>query len=171
MLAGQGMASRRKIEEEGPMTTRRWTSAAAVPDADVEPPPPGIEVEYVLATSNAPSRDRVYLQIWTRNRLYHVSAAMVCVAVIDRETRKPDPTARLLGSKLSGGETIRADGSIDLYFPLPVPGCAAVFADPAKQAKVGRTSEVERVVMRLHKMRVRPGAIDTENMTGRFRAR
>jgi len=32
-------------------------------------------------------------------------------------------------------------------------------------------SEVERVVMRLHKMRVRPGAIDTDNSTGRFRMR
>ena len=164
------------MEEDGNVTLR-WTSqAVATRTADrsddaVDPPPQGVEVEYVLATTTAPSRDRVYLQIWTRNRLYHVSASMLCIAVIDRETRKADTTSRLLGSKLSGGESIRPDGSIDLYFPLPVPGCAAVFADPAKQQKVGRTSEVERVVMRLHKMRVRPGAIDTENVTGRFRAR
>ncbi len=163
------MASRRKNEEM--TTTLRWTSQAARELESTEPPTPGIEVEYVLATSNTPSRERVYLQIWTRNRLYHVTAAMICVAVIDRETRKADANARLLGAKLSGGETIRSDGSIDLYFPLPVPGCAAVFADPEKQQKVGRTSEVERVVMRLHKMRVRPGAIDTDNSTGRFRAR
>lgn len=163
------MASRRKNDEMN--TTRRWTSQAARELDATEPPTPGIEVEYVLATSNTPSRERVYLQIWTRNRLYTVSAAMLCVAVIDRETRKADPSSRLLGAKLSGGETIRSDGSIDLYFPLPVPGCAAVFADPEKQQKVGRTSEVERVVMRLHKMRVRPGAIDTDNSTGRFRAR
>jgi hypothetical protein len=163
------MASRRKNDDG--TTTRRWTSQAARELESTEPPTPGIEVEYVLATSNTPSKERVYLQIWTRNRLYLVSASMLCVSVIDRETRKADPNARMLGAKLSGGETIRSDGSIDLYFPLPVPGCAAVFADPDKQQKVGRTSEVERVVMRLHKMRVRPGVIDTENVTGRFKAR
>ena len=165
------MASRRKGDEQG-TTTRRWVSPAVSKELDFsEPPTPGIEVEYVLATNGAPSRERVYLQIWTRNRLYHVSAAMLCVAVIDRETKKPDPAARLLGAKLSGGETVRSDGTIELFFPLPVPGCAAVFSDMEKQQKVGRTSEVERVVMRLHKMRVRPGEIDTENLTGRFRAR
>ena len=164
------MASRRRTETQG-ATTKRWTSPATRELESVEPPTPGIEVEYILATSSTPSRERTYLQIWTRNHLYHVSTAMLCVAVIDRHTRKADPESRLLGAKLSGGETVQPDGSLELYFPLPVPGCAAVFADPDKQLKVGRTSEVERVVMRLHKMRVRPGMIDTENVTGRFRAR
>ena len=149
------------------------------PDADetttpYQPRPPraqGIEVEYRLAGPGP--RDRTMLEIWTKNRIYRVDATMVCVEVLDRATGQPDKDVRLVGSQLSGGQARRPnDDVVDLYYPFPVPGSSAFFSDKTSLKVLGRTSSIERVLLRLHKMRVRQGELDAQwdSFTGRFRA-
>jgi hypothetical protein len=132
----------------------------------------GIEVEYVLAVPGP--RDKTMLEIWTKNRIYRVDATMTCLEVLDRHTGKPDSDLRLVGAQLSGGQSRRPDDDVvDLYYPFPVPGSSAFFSDRNTMKVLGRTSAIERVVLRLHKMRVRAGELDAQwdSMTGRFRAR
>jgi len=133
---------------------------------------PGIDVEYVLDRAGA--RDRTVIEVWTKNRIYRMDATLKCIAVVMRETGEPDSDARLVGAQLAGGETRRSEeGLVDLYYPLPVPGCYAVFNDTTRYRKiVGHTSRVERVVLRVRKARVRDGEADEswDSVTGRFRS-
>jgi hypothetical protein len=132
---------------------------------------PGIDVEYTL--DRAGSRDRTMVEVWTKNRIYRVDASLKCIAVVVRDTGEPDTETRLIGAHLSGGESRRSEEDvIDLFYPLPVPGCVAVFNDTTKYRKVmGHTTRVERVVLRVHKTRVRGGEADEswDSVTGRFR--
>jgi hypothetical protein len=164
-------------DEKPGATTRRFY---VPPDDDTTTVPfhprsaraQGIEVEYCLAGPGP--RDRTMLEIWTKNRIYRVDATMICLEVLDRASGKPDPDVRLVGSQLSGGQARRPDDDIvDLYYPFPVPGSSAFFTDRNSMKVLGRTSAIERVVLRLHKMRVRQGELDAQwdSFTGRFRAR
>lgn len=133
---------------------------------------PGIDVEYVLDRPG--SRDRTAFEVWTKSRIYHVDATLKCIAIVMRETSEPDADTRLVGAQLAGGETRRSEeGLVDLYYPLPVPGCIAVFNDTTRYRKiVGHTSRVERVVLRVRKARVRDSEADEswDSVTGRFRS-
>jgi hypothetical protein len=112
------------------------------------------------------------LEIWTKNRIYRVDAALTCLEVRDRETGKADTEPTLLGSVLTGGQTRPDDDVIDVYYPFPVPGSSAYFKDRNSNKIVARTSPVERVVLCLHKVRLRQGVLDAQPdmSTGRFGA-
>jgi hypothetical protein len=112
------------------------------------------------------------LEIWTQNRIYRVDAAMTCLEVRDRATGKPDPEPKLVGALLTGGQTRPDEDVIDIYYPFPVPGSSAYFKDRNSNSVLGRTSPVERVVLCLHKVRMRQGVLDVQQdlSTGRFGA-
>lgn len=123
----------------------------AAPQSD-EPPP--IEVVVVQDRRAAYTKDgalpwRAY-EIWTSNRIYMLDAEMTCMAVVNRESGRQEARHAFIGAKLTGGERMR-DNMVAIAYPLPVPGTEAVFR--SKQAnrltRFGRTSKVERVIVRL----------------------
>ncbi len=159
-------------------TTKRFYIPPDAEETTTSPFPPGppraqgIEVEYCLAGSGP--RDRTMLEIWTKNRIYRVDATMICLEVLERGSGKPDTDVRVFGTQLSGGQTRRPDDDVvDLYYPFPVPGSSAFFSDRTSMKVLARTSSIERVVLRLHKMRIREGELDEQwdSLTGRFRSR
>ena len=145
----------------------------AAPRAKAQP----IEVEYIHETDLEAARDAEWpmLEIWTRNRIYHVDPAMTCIAVINRATGQAEPTHSLKGSRLTGGERrSKSSQAVEIYFPFPMPGTEAVFRSETKRnASYGHTSTIERVVLRVRKMRV--GTLDSapswDEITGRFTVR
>jgi hypothetical protein len=137
------------------------------------PPAPQLEVEYVLETNPSATQlaSWALLEIWTRNRIYQVDAAGRCMAVIDRITGKTDPRHSLIRAQLTGGERrLKRSTAVDVYFPYPMPGTEAVFRHDGKRASYGKTSTVERVVLRVRKTVV--GTMDSsrswDEITGRF---
>jgi hypothetical protein len=161
---------------EDKATTRRFyvppgnDETTTLPFHPPRPRAQGIEVDYRLAGPGP--RDRTMLEIWTKNRIYLIDSTMICLEVLDRRTGQPDEDLRLVGAQLSGGQARRPDDDVvDLYYPFPVPGSSAFFSDSKSMKVLGRTSAIERVVLRLHKMRVRQGELDPkfDSMTGRFK--
>src|ERR1019366_10242589 len=43
-----------------------------------------------------------FFEIWTRNRVYHIDTALVCVAVVTRATGAVEGTHPLRGARLTG---------------------------------------------------------------------
>jgi len=133
---------------------------------------PGIEIEYVLESRGSTfSAAWPMLEIWTRNRIYYVDASMVCVQVTARDGTL-EPNHSLRGARLTGGERRQRDGSdAEIYFPFPLPGTEAVFRSAGKRnGSFGRTSTIERVILKARKMRVGPEESDSswKEITGRF---
>jgi len=120
-------------------------------DQTIIAPPPFIEVELVYEAGRAGLTGRGWcaLQIWTLNRVYDVDWGMRCFCVTDRATDEPIPGHQLLNAKLTGGQ--KRDGhQLELLYPVPAPGVAAVFeVGEGKAAEYVTTSEVSRVVMRV----------------------
>lgn len=160
--------------------------AAPTPSVKVESAPhqgqtvsnraPPIEVEYIRETDTSVSPTAaVVLEIWTRNRIYHVDANLTCVAVINRSTGAPEEHHTLKGTRLTGGQRrSRSTLAIEIVVPFPVPGTEAVFKHAGKRgAQYGQTSTVERVILRVRKLVV--GATGAEpawdEITGRFQIR
>jgi len=157
---------------------------AAAPSAKVESAPqqgqtvsnrtPPIEVEYIRETDTTVSPTAaVVLEIWTRNRIYHVDANLTCVAVINRSTGAREEHHTLKGTRLTGGQR-RSRSTLEIVVPFPVPGTEAVFKHAGKRsAQYGQTSTVERVILRVRKLVV--GATGAEpawdEITGRFQIR
>ena len=138
-------------------------ASAVVPSMAVEldgntliAPPPFVEVELVYEPGRPgmSSDGWCALSVWTQNTIYDVDWGMRCFGVSDAETGEPDPKNRLLGALLTGGQT-RGEGGMELTFPLPRPGNAAVFevGTPPKCEYVA-TSHVKRVVLRLRVLTV-----------------
>ena len=151
---------------------------AATPDGGLQrPKAPTIEVEYIHETDLNAVRSANWpmLEIWTRNRVYHVDANMLCVAVINRATGQPEAAHSLKGTKLTGGERrSKSSQAVEIYYPFPMPGTEAVFRNESKRnGSYGHTSTIERVVLRVRKVRV--GSIDSapswDEITGRFTVR
>jgi hypothetical protein len=112
--------------------------------------PPAIEVEVVTERGPMKKGGRWrMLEIWTKNRVYSVDAAMNCIEVINRASGRPDEDHPLLGGRLAGGQ--RKEGQrMKLAHPYPVPGTEAVFKlPPGRTGRFGQTSKVERVVLRV----------------------
>jgi len=137
---------------------------------------PLIEVEYIRETDASVSPSAaVVLEIWTRNRIYHIDANLTCVAVINRSTGVPEPHHSLKGTRLIGGQRrSRSTCAIEIVVPFPVPGTEAVFKHERKRgSQFGQTSTVERVILRVRKIVV--GAAGAEpawdEITGRFAIR
>jgi hypothetical protein len=99
------------------------------------------------------------IEIWTRNHIYEITAALECIAVIKRSTGQVDPHHALRGTRLFGGERrVKEEHRIDMFFPLPAPGAAALFRNDTKgQGQFARTSTVERVVVRVRVQRIAAG--------------
>lgn len=91
------------------------------------------------------------IEVWTKNRIYQCNSSLVCIGVIERATRRHDPSHALIGARLTGGQR-RDGGALQLSHPLPLPGTEAVFTRPEKTRRFGQTSKVERVVMRVRVM-------------------
>ncbi len=137
-------------------------------------PPPFVEVELVYepARPGMTGQDWCALQIWTKNRIYDVDWGMRCFAVLDAETGAPDREHRLLGAVLTGGQK-RGDGGMELTFPVPRPGVAAVFElGVAPKLEYVTTSEVKRVVLRLRVLTVQDevAAPSWKELSSSFRA-
>ncbi|MCB9595722.1 MAG: hypothetical protein H6719_23575 [Sandaracinaceae bacterium] len=119
-------------------------------------PPPFVEVELVYEPGRPgmTSEDWCALQIWTQNTVYDVDWGMRCFGVSNAETGEPDPSNRLIGALLTGGQR-RGESGLELTFPLPRPGNAAVFevGEPPRADYV-TTSHVKRVVLRLRVLTV-----------------
>jgi hypothetical protein len=152
----------------------------ATPDAGLAPQRPKaqpIEVEYIQETDLQAARNAQWpmLEIWTRNRVYHVDSTMSCIAVINRATGQPEANHSLMGSRLTGGERrSKSSQAVEIYYPFPMPGTEAVFRNESKRnGSYGHTSTIERVVLRVRKMRV--GSLDSapswDEITGRFTTR
>lgn len=114
-------------------------------------PPPFVEVELVYEAGRAGLTGRGWcaLQVWTQKSVYDVDWGMRCFRVTDRATDEAIPGHRLLNAKLTGGQ--KRDGrNLELVYPVPSPGVAAVFeVGEGKDAEYVTTSEVSRVVLRL----------------------
>jgi hypothetical protein len=126
-------------------------------DATAMTLPPFVEVELVYERGPAMIEHQHWraLEIWTRNRVYGVDWGMSCIEVIDRETNKADPKHPLLGARLAGGQS-REEGTMELTYPCPRPGCEAVFEHKSKRGSFSHTSTVLRVVLRLRVVTVVP---------------
>lgn len=98
----------------------------------------------------------VLFEIWTRNRVYHIDANLVCIAVVTRGSGRNEPSHPLIGARLTGGERRNKSAHlIDIYFPIPCAGTEAVFrSDTKKHGQFAKTSTIERVVLRVRRVRV-----------------
>ncbi len=137
---------------------------------------PPIEVEYIRETDASVSPTAaVVLEVWTRNRIYHVDANLTCVAVINRSTGAPEEHHTLKGTRLTGGQRrSRSTMAIEIVVPFPVPGTEAVFKHAGKRgAQYGQTSTVERVILRVRKIVVGSTGAEPawDEITGRFQIR
>jgi hypothetical protein len=115
-------------------------------------------IEIVLVREDAiPKRVRTpwrAVEVWTKNRVYGMDAALICIEVVDRATGKVDPEHPILGGRLGGGRK-RSGRGATFTTPLPLPGTEAMFMRAKKQAY---TSAVERVLVRVRALRVRANA-------------
>jgi len=102
----------------------------------------GIELQLVHDSREPPR----WIEIWTRQRVYWIDTDRMCVAVFDRVTKAQDAVHPFLGGRLAGGEEQRHQG-ISLSNPVPLPGMKAVLQMTG--GRYGRTSAIERVVLRV----------------------
>jgi hypothetical protein len=112
--------------------------------------PAGLEVAIVEehAVSARPGQWRA-VEVWTANRVYAIDGNMTCFGVMERASGQVDERHTFLGARLMGGE-VRDAGSMKMTHPLPVPGTEAVFqVKSGTKGRYGRTSKVERVVLRI----------------------
>ncbi len=84
-------------------------------------------------------------EVWTKRRIYGLDSTFRCVEVLDRETGHPERSHEILGARLGGGRTRKAD-TVRFSYPLPLPGMEAMFS---KGKKHGYTSAVERMIVRI----------------------
>ena len=125
-------------------------------DRTLPSPPPFVEVEvvYEAGRPGLSARGWAALHVHTKNHLYEVDWTMQCFRVVDRRTGEPVPDHHLLGAFLTGGQS--QDGRrLALSHPLPPPGLEAVFeVRDGQRAGFARTSEVERIVLRVRMINV-----------------
>ncbi len=121
-------------------------------------PEGNIEIEYVEQSGVEAHKNEAWtlFEIWTRNRVYHVDSNLECIAVITRSTGRAEANHPLRGARLTGGERRNKSAHlVDIFFPLPCPGTEAVFrSDAKKQGQFARTSTIERVVLRVRRVKV-----------------
>jgi hypothetical protein len=151
-------------------------SAPSVQGQTVSNRAPPLEVEYIRETDTTISPTAaVVLEVWTRNRIYHVDANLTCVDVINRSTGAPEAHHTLKGTRLTGGQRrSKSTMAIEIVVPFPVPGTEAVFKHPGKRgAQYGQTSTVERVILKVRKVVVGAAGAEPawEEITGRFQIR
>lgn len=132
---------------------------------------PAVDIDLIHERRTAPLPDHewIFVEIWTRNTIYQLDSRLVCIAVVDQNTRKMHPDHALIGARLVGGQ--RRDGeSMELSHPFPRPGSEAVFEQSkGRQVRFSQTSSVTRVVLRLRVLTVSSENIlpTWEEITGR----
>jgi hypothetical protein len=119
-----------------------------------------LELEAVHQQGPVPQDEPLrILEVWTQNRVYTMSPAMLCVEVVDRATGAVERASEFLGQRLVGGQ-IRDGSTIELSHPFPRPGSEAVFEKvDGTGGTLSRTSAVHRVVLRLHVVTVDSRAV------------
>ncbi len=105
----------------------------------------GIEVVVVTGAEASGRRPWRAAEVWTKNRVYGLDAAMTCFDVLERLTGKPELTHTMLNSRLGGGR-LRTAEQVRFSYPFPLPGMEAMFT---QGKKYGYTSMVERFVLRI----------------------
>lgn len=132
---------------------------------------PAVDIDLIHERRTAPLPDHewTFVEIWTRNTIYALDSRLVCIAVVDQNSRRSHPDHALLGARLVGGQ--QRDGeSMELSHPFPRPGSEAVFEQSkGRQVRFSQTSTVTRVVMRLRVLTVASDNIlpTWEEITGR----
>jgi hypothetical protein len=155
--------------------------ALAAPGANgmrVQPQmPPAVEIEYIHENDASAGWNTPWtmLQVWTRNRIYCIDDSLQCHEVINRETGIAEAGHSLLGTRLTGGQRRSKNSTaVEIVVPFPVPGMEAVFKrDNRRHGQYGQTSTVERVVIRMRRIRVGGGVAEPmwDGLTGRFQVR
>jgi hypothetical protein len=145
-----------------------------VPGASKRTPTPAVDIDLVYERRSAPLADQpwVFVEIWTRNTVYHLDGRLVCIDVVDQASRKSQGDHPLRGARLVGGQS-RDGESIELSHPFPRPGSEAVFEQTAgRHVRFSQTSSVTRVVMRLRVLSVTPEQLlpTWEEVTGNHKA-
>jgi hypothetical protein len=119
-------------------------------------PPPFVEVELVyepVGRAGVSGRGWCALRLVTKNNEYDLDWSMRCFRVASRESGVEIQGHRLIGAVLTGGQFKDGD-RLELTYPLPRPGVAAVFEVPGDDADYVTTSEVLRVVLRMRVLSV-----------------
>lgn len=120
------------------------------------PPPAGAgdapALAVVVIDEDAPysgtTLARAAFEVWTRNRVYLLDAALNCLEVTCRDTGLAEAGSRCRGYRLAGARR-RVGDVVEFWRPLPVPGSVAIFASAGRpSADSVTTSTVERVVVR-----------------------
>lgn len=137
--------------------------------------PPAVDIDLIYERRSAPLPDQpwVFLEIWTRNTIYQLDSALVCVDVIDQATRRSVGDHALRGARLVGGQS-RDGEAMELSHPFPRPGSEAVFEQlSGRHVRFSQTSTVTRVVMRLRVLTVDPEQLlpTWEDVSGKWDAR
>ena len=102
----------------------------------------GIELQLIHDSREAPR----WIELVTRSRIYWLDADRLCVAVFERTTGAQDVGHPFLGARLAGGEEKRHEG-VSMSNPVPLPGMKAVFQ--LRGGRLGRTSSIQRVILRV----------------------
>ncbi|MBX3270912.1 MAG: hypothetical protein KF729_11670 [Sandaracinaceae bacterium] len=167
-----------RFEDEPAASVR--VEARPAPPAGVEPqrvarpvrrgqPAVDIDLIHERRTAPLPDHDWTFVEIWTRNTIYALDSRLVCIAVIDQNTRRAHAEHALLGARLVGGQ-LRDGESMELSHPFPRPGSEAVFEQSkGRQVRFSQTSGVTRVVLRLRVLTVSSDNLlpTWEEITGR----
>ncbi|MCA9607535.1 MAG: hypothetical protein KC619_18135 [Myxococcales bacterium] len=132
---------------------------------------PAVDIDLIheRRTAPLPDHDWTFVEIWTRNTIYALDSRLVCIAVIDQNTRRIHADHALLGARLVGGQ-LRDGESMELSHPFPRPGSEAVFEQSkGRQVRFSQTSSVTRVVLRLRVLTVSSDNLlpTWEEITGR----
>lgn len=132
---------------------------------------PAVDIDLIHERRTAPLPDHewTFVEIWTRNTIYALDSHLVCIAVIDQNTRRAHGEHALLGARLVGGQ-LRDGETMELSHPFPRPGSEAVFEQSkGRQVRFSQTSSVTRVVLRLRVLTVSSDNLlpTWEEITGR----
>lgn len=117
---------------------------------------PAVDIDLIHERRTAPLPDHewTFVEIWTRNTIYALDSRLVCIAVVDQNTRRSHPDHALIGARLVGGQQRDGD-TMELSHPFPRPGSEAVFEQSkGRQVRFSQTSSVTRVVLRLRVLTV-----------------
>jgi hypothetical protein len=150
-----------------PPSSEEKTSQGGRPQRSIEI---NLVHEQGMSFSSA-DEDWAAIEVWTKHRIYQCNSSLVCIGVIERTSRRHDPSHALIGARLTGGQRRDGGGVLQLSHPLPLPGTEAVFTRQEKTRRFGQTSKVERVVMRVRLMTLTErdaGPIWDEMTTGGF---
>ena len=137
--------------------TLRWATVVDLPPVGAAPSGPAPEgaapeIVVVVIDEEAPESGstlaRAAYELWTRNRVYLLDAALTCLEVTCRDSGLAESGSRCRGTQLVGARR-RVGDAVEFWRPLPVPGSVAIFASNGRASLDSlTTSAVERVVVR-----------------------